>query len=264
MEPVPDVTCVIPTFNDRKNLSRAVQSALGQEGVSVEVRLIDDASDGPTREHIEALARSDKRIHPFFLHRNGGQAQARNIGAALAKGNFLTFLDQDDEHAPGWYGFAFRELNKNQALGVVSGLARIVDLPDRLGVDDTDPRISGLSFTFITNMFFRASVFRATGGLPTGPIWRTRVAGEDGAFRRGLAHNWTGGQANMHALIHHAREGGATVHFLDRSEVRDGRVVITGLSEIEMNGELHRAQEAYWGRYAEIAREVRACRDPEA
>jgi len=92
----PDITCVIPAFNDRVHLPRAVRSALSQEGVQAEVLIVDDCSDGPTREFIEALAASDARIRSFSLSRNGGQGQARNIGAALARGRFLAFLDQDD------------------------------------------------------------------------------------------------------------------------------------------------------------------------
>lgn len=253
----PEITCIIPTFNDRVNLRRAVDSALSQAGVSVEVILVDDCSDPPTREYITQLGQSDTRITTFFLPRNGGQGQARNIGATLARSRFICFLDQDDEHAPGWYRYAIEQLKATPTLAAFSGHARIIDIPPRFGIDETDLRLRGLSLVFITNIVFRKSIFMASGGFPTSKLWRSRIAGEDGAYRHGLAVNWNAAQVSYPALIHRAKEGGATVYFLDRSAVENNRVIMTRLDEIETNGELHAAQNEFWDRAKLMAKEVR-------
>jgi len=255
---VPDITCVIPAFNDRVHLQRAVRSALSQEGVQVEVLIVDDCSDGPTREFIEALAAGDARIRSFSLSRNGGQGQARNIGAALARGRFLAFLDQDDEHAPGWYRQALMHLHAQPELAAVSGAARVVDIPARLGIAEDDLRVRNLSSVFVTNIVLRASVFRASGGFPTDNLWRGRAAGEDSAYRGGLARNWRAAESGHPALIHHAREEGATVYFLERSQVQAGQVVITRLDELEASGELPAAHEVFADRFRKTADEFRA------
>jgi glycosyltransferase involved in cell wall biosynthesis len=252
----PDVTCVIPTFNDRINLPRAVASALDQGDVEVEVILVDDFSNAQTREFISALSASDPRIRCFFMPANGGQSRARNIGATLARGRFLAFLDQDDAHAAGWYRYAINYLADHTLLGAVSGEAKVAEIPGRFGIDQSDIRIRGLSLVFVTNFLFRKSVFMASGGFPTAPIWRTAVAGEDGVFRTGIARNWHARQIPHPALTHRAKERGATVFFLDRTEVKDGRVVMTRLEPIEMNGELDAAQNEFWDNARRSADEV--------
>lgn len=260
----PELSCVIPTYNDRVNLRRAVDSALGQQGVHVEVVLVDDRSDDATREFIDDLAKKDERIRTFFLPTNGGQGRARNLGAMLARGRYLAFLDQDDEHAPGWYQKARDHLDSHPSLGALSGHARVIDIPARLGIDESDLRIRGLSLVFVTNMVLRRSVFLASGGFPAGAVWRSRIAGEDGVYRQSLVENWNGAACGDEAVIHRAKEGGATVYFLDRSAVVDGRVVITRHDEIETNGVLQAAQDGFWRRGREIAAELRHClRSPE-
>ena len=255
----PDISCVIPAFNDRVHLPRAVRSALSQEGVQVEVLIVDDCSDSATREFIENLAAADPRIRPFLLSRNGGQSEARNIGAALARGRFIAFLDQDDEHEPGWYRTALHLLRERPALAAISGRARVVDIPARLGVAEDDLRLENLTNVFATNIVFRTSVFRASGGFPTGGVWRTPAAGEDSAYRHGIAHNWAATECAHPALIHHAREHGATVHYLERSEVRNGEVVITRMDDIEASGQLQAAFRQFTERFAAISQELRAC-----
>ena len=253
----PDVSCVIPTFNDRVNLARAVSSSLRQADVHVEVTLVDDCSDAETRAFIADLAATDPRIRTFYLPENGGQGRARNLGAALARGRYLAFMDQDDEHAPNWYRFAVGILDSSATLGALSGRACVIDIPSRFGIDETDVRIRGLSAVFTTNMLFRRSVFLASGGFPTSPLWRRKIAGEDGVYRQGFCRNWRAGQCDHPALVHRAKEGGATVHFLDRTSVEDNRVVMNEFDLVETDGTLEAARQEFYGRAAEAACEVR-------
>ncbi|MFL9872639.1 glycosyltransferase family 2 protein [Paraburkholderia megapolitana] len=256
---IPDISCVIPTYNDRTNLTRAVESVLAQHDVRVEVILVDDYSNAETREFITQLTARDNRIRNLFLPRNGGQSLARNIGAMLAQGRFLTFLDQDDEHAAGWYRDAVDHLLTNPDVGALSGHAAIVDIPQRFGIDESDIRVRGLSLVFINNIVFRRSIFLASGGFPTSATWRNATAGEDGVYRLALFRHWQFVRCERLALIHRAKEGGATVYFLDRNEVRDGQVVAKEYHEIEINGELAAAQEAFFAQAAEIAEEIQRC-----
>jgi glycosyltransferase involved in cell wall biosynthesis len=258
----PDISCVIPTYNDRTNLTRAVESVLAQHNAHVEVILVDDYSNDETREFITQLTGRDDRIRSFFLPRNGGQSLARNIGAMLAQGRFLTFLDQDDEHAEGWYRDTVDHLLANPDVAALSGHAAVVDIPQRFGIDESDIRVRGLSLVFINNIVFRRSVFLASGGFPTSATWRNATAGEDGVYRLALFRHWQFVRCERPALIHRAKEGGATVYFLDRNEVRDGQVVAKEYHEIETNGELAAAQEAFLVRTSAIAEEIRRCIKP--
>jgi glycosyltransferase involved in cell wall biosynthesis len=88
------VSVVIASYNHGKCLWDAVGSVLAQTYLHVEVIVVDDESTDP--ETIEVL---DKIRHPrvSVIHQfNQGLAQTRNNGAAVARGEYLMFLDCDD------------------------------------------------------------------------------------------------------------------------------------------------------------------------
>lgn len=259
MTALPQISCIIPVYNGQDSLERAVQSVLGQRGVEAEVLLIDDFSPNPeARECAKTLAGEDPRVRTFFLPDNGGQSRARNLGGVLARAPFVTFLDQDDQHVQGWYRQALALFDQHQELGAVSGLAQIVDIPSRLSITEDDLRITGLSHVFMTNIICRRSVFLASGGFPMSEQWRTAAAGEDGQYRATLAQHWKAASCTLPALIHHAREGGATVYYLDRSRVENGRVVIEP-SAWESSGAYATAAEQHTQLIASMIDEISRC-----
>jgi glycosyltransferase involved in cell wall biosynthesis len=90
------VSVIIPAYNAAAFVAEAVNSALAQTHPDVEVIVVDDSSTDNTPE---VLARYGGQIR---VHRqpNGGVASARNTGAALATGEWVSFLDADDVWAP--------------------------------------------------------------------------------------------------------------------------------------------------------------------
>lgn len=95
----PDVSVVIATYNIEGYIARAVESALAQTGVTVEVILVDDCSTDRTWEIISSL--TDPRIRAFRLTQNSGPSATRNKGFAEAKGTWIAVLDGDDLYLPG-------------------------------------------------------------------------------------------------------------------------------------------------------------------
>jgi hypothetical protein len=95
----PEVTVVIPT-KDRWSLlaTSALPSALGQEGVEVEVVVVDDGSTDATSKRLRALG--DARVRAVRHDTPRGVAQARNAGVAAARGEWVSFLDDDDLWSP--------------------------------------------------------------------------------------------------------------------------------------------------------------------
>jgi len=87
----PDVTVVIPCYNAERFVAQAIQSALDQ-GPNVEVIVVDDGSTDASLEVIESFG---DRIR-FETGPNRGACAARNAGLALARSEFLVFLDGDD------------------------------------------------------------------------------------------------------------------------------------------------------------------------
>ncbi|MBL4557994.1 MAG: glycosyltransferase family 2 protein [Rhodobacteraceae bacterium] len=97
----PNVSVLIPAFNMDRVLETAVASALDQDGVTVEVVVIDDASTDGTPDLVAGMARKDARVHPVRLQENAGPGAARSAGLAQARGDWVAVLDADDRFAPG-------------------------------------------------------------------------------------------------------------------------------------------------------------------
>jgi glycosyltransferase involved in cell wall biosynthesis len=94
----PEVTVVIPTRDRRSLLLRTLRSALAQEGVPLEIVVVDDGSADNTRAAVESLG--DQRVRLLRHERPRGVAAARNAGIAAAAGEWVAFLDDDDLWAP--------------------------------------------------------------------------------------------------------------------------------------------------------------------
>lgn len=95
----PQVTVVIPTRNRLPLLREAVQSVRGQTGAEWELVVVDDASDDGTSAWLDQI--DDPRVQPLSLPVHVERGVARNRGLALAQGNAVLFLDDDDLLAPG-------------------------------------------------------------------------------------------------------------------------------------------------------------------
>ncbi len=119
----PDVSVVVPTFRRPALVVEAVRSALAQadDGVRVEVRVLDDSPEGSAREPVQALG--DARVH--YVRRDvptgGNPATVRNEGWPLTAGRYLHFLDDDDRVAPGAYRALLDALDAHPDQGVAFG-----------------------------------------------------------------------------------------------------------------------------------------------
>lgn len=97
----PSVSVVVPTFNRANTVSRTLDSLHAQTSDAWEVILIDDGSTDSTQEVLEQAADGVRvRWAPRDADRRKGANACRNQGAALARGNYLIFLDSDDVLTP--------------------------------------------------------------------------------------------------------------------------------------------------------------------
>ena len=94
----PFVSVVIPTHNRAHLLSRAINSVLAQTFSDYEIIVIDDGSTDHTRGIVDRFRGS--RIRLLRLERNWGASRARNLGIQAAHGDWVAFLDSDDEWLP--------------------------------------------------------------------------------------------------------------------------------------------------------------------
>lgn len=94
LEPV--VSVVMPCFNTRDCVADAIDSALGQRNVPVEVVVIDDGSSDGTVPFVRETYGRDERVRLFEMPVNGGPSAARNLGFRQARGAWTALLDSDD------------------------------------------------------------------------------------------------------------------------------------------------------------------------
>lgn len=94
------ISIIIPCYKAAATLRRAVESALEGAPADLQLLLVEDGSPDETGALCDELAAGDARI--TALHRpNGGASAARNTGLEAARGDWVLFLDADDELLPG-------------------------------------------------------------------------------------------------------------------------------------------------------------------
>jgi len=94
----PLISVIIPTHNRAQLLPRAVSSVLGQTHGNLELIIVDDGSTDNTSEIVKRF--KDPRIL-YLCHKvSRGAPAARNTGIQRAKGEYIAFLDDDDEWLP--------------------------------------------------------------------------------------------------------------------------------------------------------------------
>ncbi len=92
-----DVSVVIPTHDRRDLVGRAIDSVLGQSLPPAEVIVVDDGSGDGTADWLQ---RAYPQVRLLALSQNRGVSHARNRGIEAAGGDWIAFLDSDDEWLP--------------------------------------------------------------------------------------------------------------------------------------------------------------------
>jgi succinoglycan biosynthesis protein ExoO len=123
-----DVSFIVAAFDAEDTIRHAVESALAQEGMSVEVVVVDDCSSDRTAQ--AALGLASDRVRVIRLDRNRGPGGARNAGLAAARGRFIAVLDADDAVYPGRMS---RLLERMRESGAQIGVDNLDVVDDRAG-----------------------------------------------------------------------------------------------------------------------------------
>ena len=124
----PTVSIVIPTYNRKDVLPRAIHSVIEQSYFDWEIILVDDGSTDGT----DAIAADYAQLlgdRFVYLHQeNSGCCSARNKGIEVSRGKFVAFLDSDDEFAPTKLQRQLELFRKVPTLGFVYSDFSYVDL----------------------------------------------------------------------------------------------------------------------------------------
>lgn len=113
------VSVIMPAYNAQNYIRRSLDSVVNQVYKNLEIIIVDDASTDSTKKIIKEYADKDDRIIPFYQSENKGVSSARNVGLKAVTGDFVVFIDSDDEFTP-------------------DAIRRMVDMADKYNSDFID------------------------------------------------------------------------------------------------------------------------------
>ncbi len=128
MGPSPQFSIILPTFNRASLLGRALSSVLAQSEPDWELLVADDGSTDATWDLLQEWQAHDRRIR-CWRHSNRGQAASRNRMLAQAAGQWIAFLDSDDELHPGHLALRRQAIEAQPAVDVWISPMRVVGSP---------------------------------------------------------------------------------------------------------------------------------------
>jgi glycosyltransferase involved in cell wall biosynthesis len=193
------ITVVVPTCNRAAMLERTLASLLRQAaggGTTFEVLVIDDGSSDHTAQVVAAVREAAGVPLRYVRQENRGGSAARNQGIHLARGEWLAFLDDDEEADPRWLAELWQTAQDSGALCVAgrvalrlppATLARLGPRARRLLGETPMGLASPPSRDFMTsgNILLHRTVFENLGGFDerlrrdhdTDLFWRLELAG---------------------------------------------------------------------------------------
>lgn len=118
------VTIILTCFNDKKNIDRAIQSIKKQTYPNIELIVVDDGSIDGSLEYIQKNYSKEPNLK-ILSKPNGGLGSSRAHGAQNASGDFISFLDADDEYHPKKVDFQVHDLKTIKWAILFSGATTI-------------------------------------------------------------------------------------------------------------------------------------------
>jgi len=180
---MPKVSVIIPTYNRSKYVTKAIDSVLAQTYKDNEIIVIDDGSTDDTRN---VLAPYMDHIS-YFYQENAGVSVARNNGIKIARGEWIAFLDSDDE----WFNDKLSvQMNFIARYPFVVAHSVNIDLSDYESPGQTSfshCRFLPTSYEQIIENPFRHHLQYSTTMMPSGIICKKKAAIKVGLFDESLS-----------------------------------------------------------------------------
>lgn len=114
------VSVILPVYNASRSLEKCLNSILSQTYESWELLAIDDGSNDDSLSILKNVKQRDNRIR-VISQENKGVSAARNKGLSLAVGQYVTFIDSDDEYTAEYLSTLVDAIEASQADTVICG-----------------------------------------------------------------------------------------------------------------------------------------------
>ena len=166
------VSVIIPAYNGDRYIKDAIAGILAQTYTDYEIIVVDDGSTDNTPQIVQQYGDKIK----YFSQANQGVAASRNLGLAVAEGEYISFLDQDDIFLSHKLASQVALLEQNASLGMVNSGWQIVDRHGTVqAAVEPWKQIPNLTMAnviiwkpvFLGAMLFRRSWLERTAGFDT-------------------------------------------------------------------------------------------------
>lgn len=185
--PRPKVTVIVPAHNLAKYLPYTLQSIQSQTLTNFECIIIDDQSSDNTPEIARAIVDADIRFRYHRTYENLKLSRVRNLGAELALGKYIVFIDADDLIPPATLEILSDALDRDRSLHIVYGA---LDLINEEHTHQRRNRFPG-EFNWYHQMAHQNQV-------PTGAMMRREVVLQSGGWR---SRQWRAEDAEFWARV---------------------------------------------------------------
>jgi glycosyltransferase involved in cell wall biosynthesis len=201
---VPLVSVVIPTCRRSEKLLRAVKSVLAQTYENLQLIVVIDGPEPDTEAQLNRV--QDSRLLVLPLPLNVGGAEARNAGVRMARGEWVAFLDDDDEWLP-------EKIEKQMDIALHCAAAAPI-VSSRLVAKTADAehiwpkRLPSVSEPICEYLLIRKGLTRDDGFVSTITVLTRKSLLVEIPFRSGLKRH-----QDWDWVLRATRQGGASVHF---------------------------------------------------
>ncbi|MFN0185174.1 MAG: glycosyltransferase family 2 protein, partial [Aquabacterium sp.] len=218
MDRVIEVSAVIPTYNRKGRVERAVRSVLAQTKPVEEIIVVDDGSTDGTAASLETTFGGRVRV---IRQANLGVSAARNSGIRAAVGRYLALLDSDDAWSPDKIRLQHDWLQARPDFGMV-----LCDY-DRIEADQSEPRAFRRREAIPLDGFVLEHVLRQPSLAPSTAMIRREVFDQVGGFDETLR---TAEDVDFHIRVAARWQIGVIEQVLMRAHMES-----SGLSSLEQS-----------------------------
>ena len=160
----PRVSVIMAAYNRGALLSRAVNSVIAQVFKDWELIIVDDGSIDNTFDIVSGYQKEFQNIR-YIKHSNRKLGLTRNAGIQSSVGDYVTFLDTDDEYKPGHLQIRFEYMKTHPEIDLIHGGVEIIGNPFVKDKNDLNKEIHLDDCTIGGTFFGKKKVFEELNGF---------------------------------------------------------------------------------------------------
>ena len=213
----PKVSVVVPVYNSEKYLQKCIESLLNQTLQDIEIIVVNDGSTDSSVSILQRYCHQYPSKIVYLSQKNQGQSVARNRGVEICRGEYIGFLDSDDEATPLMFESMYNQAKKEHAdLAVCNYVYATSKKMKQVNITGSISQHSLLIDCFVDpwNKLYKAEILKSNHIIfPVGYYYEdTAWFAYTVPYIKKLAY------INDCLIIHYKREGSA-MNFIDSKRV---------------------------------------------